>query len=111
MTRRPTTASRGWTIAGLLLATIHLGLLCSVSLFDAGRVVADWPERVPWLVYVAIPAVFAGAGLRNPSALRVAGIISIPLSVISLAGATLPLLLPALCYAIAYGTAARVEPA
>jgi hypothetical protein len=109
--RRVTTASRAWTIAGLFLATLHLGLLCSVSLFDAGRVVADWPERVPWLVLVAIPAALAIAGLRNPSYLRAAAIISVPLSVISLAGATLPLIIPALCYVVAYISCESEAPA
>ena len=109
MARRPTLAGQGWTTIGLVLAGAHLALLAGVALFDDGRLSSDWVETVPWLVMAAMPAGLAGAGFRNPSALLAAAIISVPLSVMSLAGATLPLLVPAACYAVGYGACARVE--
>lgn len=109
MTRRPTFVGRGWTIFGLGLGVAHLALLSSIALFDDGRLDPMWTERLVWLSLVAMPAVLAAIGLRNPSALLAAAIISVPLSLISLAGATLPLLLCGLCYGAGYVASTRVE--
>jgi hypothetical protein len=109
--RRPTLASQGWTILGLGGALAHLVLLSSIALFNDGGLDPQWTERLPWLTLVAIPAGFAAVGLRNPSALATAAITSVPLSLISLAGATLPLILFALCYLAGYLTSASIEEA
>jgi hypothetical protein len=98
----PTPAGRAWTAIGLLVALVHLAWLSGIALFDNGALSRDWAETVPWILIVAMPAILAGAGFRNPPALTWAAGVSLPLALISLAGATLPLLLPAVCYLTAY---------
>lgn len=107
MTRMPSTRSRAWLAIGLVLALVHLTVLSGIALFDNGRLSQDWLETVPWLVIVAMPAVLAGAGFRNPVSLPWAAGTSLPLAFLSLAGATLPLLLPAFFYLLAYAAASR----
>jgi hypothetical protein len=96
-----------WVGFGLGFALLHLLLLCGVALFDDGQLAGDWVETLPWLAIVAMPAVIAAVGLHNASALPWAAGISLPLSLLSIAGATLPLILPAIFYLLAYGAAAR----
>ena len=109
MTRHPTLAGRALTSIGLALAATHLVLLAGIALFDDGRLSTRWPERIPWLVLVAFPGILGAMGLRNPSVLLPAALVSVPLSFISLAGATLPLLVPALFYVGAHAASARAQ--
>ena len=108
MRRHPTRVSKLWAAVGLAVAVVHLATLTGISLFDDGSLSPLWLERLPWLVYAAAPAAIAAGGLRYPSALAAAAFVSLPLSFMSMAGATLPLLLPAFCYAAGY--ASSVEP-
>lgn len=107
MTLLPTTRSRAWLMIGLALALVHLTVLCGIALFDKGAVADHWLETMPWLIIVAMPAVLAGAGFRNPASLPWTAGTSLPLAFLSLAGATLPLLLPALFYVLACAAASR----
>ena len=102
MAKRPTRSGAAWTGVGLGLAATHLALLTGVALFDDGRLVSDWMGTSVWLLIVAMPAILAAIGLRNPSALVGAAVISLPIALISLAGATLPVIFPALCYLAGY---------
>ena len=108
MTRRSTRASKVWATVGLAIAVVHLATLTGISLFDDGSLSPLWLERLPWLLFAAAPAAIAVGGLRHPPALATAAVVSLPLSLMSLAGATLPLLLPAVCYALGY--ASSFEP-
>jgi hypothetical protein len=74
-----------------------------IALTDGGKLTSDWIESVPWVVIAALPAILAIRGLRGPrDALLTAGVISVPIAFISLAGATLPLLIPAAFYFLAF---------
>ena len=107
MTRVLETRSRAWLAIGLVLAVVHLAALSGIALFDDGRLSEDWRETIPWLAIMALPAALAGVGFRVPAALPWAAGTSLPLALLSLAGATLPLLLPAVFYLLAYSAAAR----
>jgi hypothetical protein len=103
MSRVPTTRSRAWLWIGLLLAIVHIVLLSGVAFFDDGHLSDDWIEKLPWVGLVVTPSVVACAGFRYPNALPWAAGISLPLAFLSLAGATLPLVLPATFYLLSYG--------
>jgi len=105
--RTSSAKSRGWVLIGLALAAAHLIVLSGIALFNDGRLGADWLETLAWLAIVAMPGVIAGAGLRNPAALPWAAGISFPFALLSLAGATLPLILPAICYLLGYAASGR----
>lgn len=98
----PTSEGRVWTVLGLVLAFAHLSWLSGIALFDDGALSQDWVETLPWILIVAMPTLLAGVGLRNPRSLKWAAGVSFPLALISLAGATLPLVLPAVCYLAGY---------
>lgn len=107
MSRLGTARNGMWVGFGLGFALLHLLLLFVVALFDEGHLAGDWVETLPWLAIVAIPAVLAAVGVHNPTTLPWATGITLPLSLLSLAGATLPLILPAIFYLLGYGAAAR----
>ena len=102
--RLPSRAGRIWTGVGLLLCVAHLAFLTGVSVFDRGRLAADWPEALPWLLVAAAPLVLGLIGLRRPGTLLWAGAITFPLALTSLAGAMLPIVLPGICFLVAYGS-------
>jgi hypothetical protein len=106
MTRLPTSASRRWAGIGLALAVVHLIGLSAIALFDDRRL-ADLVDTLPWLALVALPAVLGCVGLRRPNVLPWAAGISLPLTLLSLAGATVPLLLPATFYLLGFLASAR----
>jgi hypothetical protein len=67
---------------------------------------SDHPIRsLPFVALVSLPVALGTIGLRRPTALLAAGALSMPLSLLSLAGATLPLLIPGVLYLVAYGRA------
>jgi hypothetical protein len=102
MGTRPRGNGSTWVTIGLVLAAVHLAGLAAIALFDNGQLVSDWLGTSVWLVIAAIPAVLAIVGLRRRGFLIGAAIISLPLALISLAGATLPLVFPAFCYVAGY---------
>ena len=102
MAVRPSRIGSTWVGIGLGLAAAHLAALTGIALFDNGRLVSDWLGTSVWLAIAALPAALAIVGLRNRGCLLAAAIISLPLALISLAGATLPLIFPALCYLAGY---------
>ncbi|MDQ3986582.1 MAG: hypothetical protein M3280_08810 [Actinomycetota bacterium] len=72
-----------------------------------------WRARLalfPLIGSISLPAVLAIIGLNRRPALLAAALISVPASLISLAGATLPLLLPAAFYLVAYALSPKTEP-
>jgi hypothetical protein len=78
-------------------------VLAGIAFFNSGSVDPAWATRVPWIALIAAPAFLAGAGLLgSPGYLLAAGILCVPLSFISLAGATLPLLVPAVLFLLAH---------
>ncbi len=105
----PTSRSRRWAIVGLCIALLHLGWLGAIGLFDGGRLADEWQGTLAALGVIAFPAVVAWLGLRWPGLLLAAGLISLPLAFVSLAGATLPLIVPAICYLVAYGLPPRPD--
>ncbi len=80
-------------------------------MFNGGSLDPQWPIALIFVSLTALPAGVAVVGLRGRAGLLLAaGILCVPLSLISLAGATLPLLAPAIGYFIAYHRASS-EPA
>jgi hypothetical protein len=77
--------------------------LAGQGLFTDGGLDPQWITALVFVLLATAPAAIVIVG-RNRSALIAAAVISVPLSVMSLAGATLPLLIPA----ILYGAAAYV---
>lgn len=108
MPRNPTPRGKAWTWVGLALAAGHLTWLSTIGLVDHGQLAADRLETLPWLLLVAVPGVLGAVGLRKPDALKWAAAVSFPLALVSLGGATLPLILPAMFYVVAYAKSARV---
>ena len=91
----------GWIGVGLHGAwTLFLSVL---GLFSDGSLDPQWSTALVFVLLVGAPVAVAIFGLRGrPALLLTAGVICVPLSFISLAGATIPLLLPALFYMGAY---------
>lgn len=94
-------ATVGW--AGVTVHSAWMLFLAGLGLFSDGAFDPHWRTGLVFVCLAGLPAVLAGAGLRGrPALLLTAGIICVPLSFMSLAGATLPLLLPAALYLMAY---------
>ena len=96
----------GWIGVGIHLAwTLFLS---GLGLFSDGSLDENWRTALVFILLAALPALVAICGLvRWPALLLAAGIVCLPLSFISLAGATLPLLLPAALYLLAYSRSNR----
>ena len=110
-------SSRGLDL-GLVGAAIGLfypAFLSGIAFFDDGDLDPQWAERVVFVALVCLPAVIALVARKTrPGLFVLAGVLGLPLSLISLAGATLPLLIPSALYLLAagrYGRATRVHPA
>lgn len=102
---RPTTRMQphaiGW--AGVGAHALWTMFLAGLGLLSDGSLDPQWPTALLFVSLAGLPMVLAVLGLKNrPALLLTAGIACIPLSFISLAGATLPLLVPAVLYLIAY---------
>ncbi|HET7482345.1 MAG TPA: hypothetical protein VFK89_05730 [Actinomycetota bacterium] len=85
----------GWIGVGLGLAWCCF--LAGLGLFSDGRLDAQWPYALAFVLVAASPAVLVAAS-RNRAGLIVATVSTLPIAMLSLAGATLPLLIPALFY-------------
>ena len=93
--------SLGWFAVGLNAAWTLF--LAGLGLFSDGALDPQWRTALLFVGLAGLPAVVAIFGLRGrPALLLTAGIICLPLSFMSLAGATLPLLLPGCLYLISY---------
>ena len=91
----------GWVGVGMHL--VWTLFLAGLGLFSEGALDPQWRTALFFVALAGSPAAVAIFGLRGrPALILTAGIICLPLSFISLAGATLPLLLPGLLYLIAY---------
>lgn len=90
-------------LIGVVLNATWSLVLAGLGLFNQGSLDPQWRTALLFVALTAVPLSLAGLGLRGrPRLLLAAGIVCVPLSLMSLAGATLPLLLPALCYFTAY---------
>jgi hypothetical protein len=99
-------------VVGVILNLMWVAVLFGICAFDGGSGINDdWRSCVVWCSIMAIPAALAIAGLlrKTPVLLLMAAVSAVPLSFISLAGAGLPLLLPAFAYGLA-GTERRTTP-
>ena len=111
------TATRRLSWRALALTGVALGSVLALALGSLPLLLGgedhfgDHRLRAPMLIAVlAIPALLAAVGLSRTPALLAAGVVSLPLGFVSLAGATLPLLIPAAFYLVAYGRAPSVRP-
>lgn len=91
---------------GVAVNAVWVSFLSVLGLFSGGSLDPQWRTVLVFVGLIGLPGVLAAFGLRRrPALLLVAGIICVPLSFISLAGATLPLLVPATLYLVAYARA------
>ena len=75
--------------------TLFLG---GLGLFSNGALDRQWRTALVFVLLAGLPALLAFLGRDRPNALLTAALISLPLSLMSLAGAALPLLVPASFY-------------
>ena len=91
---------------GVAVNVAWVSFLSVFGLFSGGSLDPQWRTVVVFVGLIGLPGMLAAVGLRGrPALLLAAGIICVPLSLISLAGATLPLLVPAALYLVAYARA------
>lgn len=91
----------GWVGVGMHIAWTLF--LAGLGLFSDGALDPQWRSALIFVALAGSPAVVAIFGLQGrPALILTAGIMCLPLSFISLAGATLPLLVPGVLYLIAY---------
>lgn len=89
-------------VAGVFLGTA-IALALSALVIANSNGVLDGPSTyLPTITAVTMPAVLGAIGLRRPKVLLAAGTMSLPLAGLSLAGATLPLLIPGVLYLVGY---------
>ena len=91
-------------VVGLALNLALVALLFGICAFDSGRGLRpDWASCVFWCGVVAMPGVLVAIGLakQNRDPVIAGAVIALPIALISLAGATLPILIPAIAYGIA----------
>ena len=93
-------------VIGVVLGAAIAVALSVLVVANSDPVVEGPMTYLPVVAAVMLPAVLGAIGLRRPAALLAAGTISLPLSMLSLAGATLPLLIPAVFYFVGYDSAA-----
>jgi hypothetical protein len=87
----------GWTGFGINTAIVLF--LSGIALFDRGHLDTIWLEHLPFLLLILLPAALAVGGSRGrPNLFLTAGVTALLLSFLSLAGTTLPLLIPAFLY-------------
>lgn len=80
-----------------------IALVLSALVIANSNDVLDGPSTyLPTIAAVTMPAVLGAIGLRRPRVLLAAGTMSVPLAGLSLAGATLPLIVPGVLYLIGY---------
>jgi len=104
---------RTLTATGIGLGIALTGAIAAIALFESEGGVGLEPGyfgTLPVVALAALPAVLAAIGLKRPSALLAGGILSLPAAFLSFAGATLPLLIPAAFYLVAYGRAPASHP-
>lgn len=79
----------------------------SIPLLDRGgpSLDEDWLRGLGLVGILLIPPVLAAVGLRWPGALLPAGLVSIPMCLMSFSFILFPLLVPATLYLVAYGDA------
>lgn len=105
MTSRPKPRSYRVPLAiGLTIGVAHLLWLFGQALFTDGRLADDWVETIPLLVIAGAPTLFGFIGIRSREALMAAACISFPMAFLSLSGALLPLIVPAVMYLLAWKT-------
>lgn len=98
---KPNGRSIGWFAVGLNAAWTLF--LAGLGLFSDRALDPQWRTALLFVSLAGLPAVVASFGLRGrPALVLTAGIVCLPLSFMSLAGATLPLLLPGCLYLISY---------
>lgn len=99
------------TITGVFIGTLISLAVGSIPLFDREGLSldADWLRGLALVAILMVPAVLAMIGLRRPAALLVAGIVSLPMPMMSFSFLLFPMLIPAVLYLVAYGRAAKVE--
>lgn len=91
-----------------MLGLAWTAFLAALGMFSEGRLDPQWRTALIFVLLAGLPAFLAIFARERPNLLLTAGLISIPLALMSLAGATLPLLIPAGFYfAAAWNTKPR----
>lgn len=101
-TRPPTVA-----IVGVLLAATIAVALSAMAIANSDTDLEGPATYLPIVAAVWLPAILGAVGLRHQKVLLAAGAACFPLSLLSLAGTTLPLLVPAVLYFFAYHSIRR----
>ena len=98
---------RRTAIIGIAINTVIALGVGSIPLLDRGgpSLDEDWLRGLGLIGILLIPPVLAAVGLRWPGALLPAGVVSIPMCLMSFSFILFPLLIPAMLYLVAYGDA------
>lgn len=83
---------------GITLGVAWTLFLGGLGLFSNGALDRQWRTALVFVLLAGLPALVAFVGRGRPNVLLTAALISLPLSLMSLAGAALPLLVPAIFY-------------
>lgn len=86
------------TWVGITLGVGWTLFLAGLGLFSDGSLDPQWKTALVFVLIAGLPALIAFVGRHKPGVLLTAALISLPLSLMSLAGAALPLLIPAIFY-------------
>jgi len=92
---------------GIAINTVIALGVGSIPLLDRGgpSLDEDWLRGLGLIGILLIPPLLAAVGLRWPGALLPAGVVSIPMCLMSFSFILFPLLIPASLYLVAYGDA------
>ncbi len=114
--RTPRLAEEGSGLIGMVMGIGLTGLLLANGGDEPTDRLASYLGALALGMVATLPGALAMLGRRRPALYLAAGLIGVPISFISMGGATLPLLLPAGMALVAYGRHAgeappRVNPA
>ena len=89
-------------LMGAAIGFLYPVVLGALAFFDDGALDPRWTERIVFVALTCVPAAIAlAARRRRPGLYVLSAVLTLPLSFLSLAGATLPLLIPGAMYVVA----------
>lgn len=101
--KTPRVAEEGSGLIGMVMGLGLTGLLLANGNDEPIDPVASYLGALALGIVATLPGALAMLGRRRPALFLAAGVVGVPISFISMGGATLPLLLPAGMALVAYG--------